>query len=113
MAKEIKREVVKASETKAEAEKATKKKKVDTETGEKEVVQAKPTGNAVLKRVFAVVFWLLAIAAEVAAIMLLNGYLYIPQNSAHHRHSSGSYLRDNRFTVLEEGESYKSSFREE
>ena len=78
MAKEIKREVVKASETKAEAEKATKKKKVDTETGEKEVVQAKPTGNAVLKRVFAVVFWLLAIAAEVAAIMLLNGYLYIP-----------------------------------
>lgn len=49
MAKEIKREVVKASETKAEAEKATKKKKVDTETGEKEVVQAKPTGNAVLK----------------------------------------------------------------
>ena len=78
MAKEIKREVVKASETKAEAEKAPKKKKVDTETGEKEVVQAKPTGNAVLKRVFAVVFWLLAIAAEVAAIMLLNGYLYIP-----------------------------------
>jgi len=78
MAKEIKREVVKASETKAEAEKATKKKKVDTETGEKEVVQANPTGNAVLKRVFAVVFWLLAIAAEVAAIMLLNGYLYIP-----------------------------------
>lgn len=42
MAKEIKREVVKASETKAEAEKATKKKKVDTETGEKEVVQASP-----------------------------------------------------------------------
>lgn len=78
MAKEIKREVVKASETKAEAEKAPKKKKVDTETGEKEVVQAKPTGSAVLKRVFAVVFWLLAIAAEVAAIMLLNGYLYIP-----------------------------------
>lgn len=78
MAKEIKREVVKASETKAESEKATKKKKVDTETGEKEVVQANPTGNAVLKRVFAVVFWLLAIAAEVAAIMLLNGYLYIP-----------------------------------
>ena len=78
MAKEIKREVVKASEAKAEAEKAPKKKKVDTETGEKEVVQAKPTGNAALKRVFAVVFWLLAIAAEVAAIMLLNGYLYIP-----------------------------------
>ena len=78
MAKEIKREVVKASETKAEAEKAPKKKKVDTETGEKKVVQAKPTGNAALKRVFAVVFWLLAIAAEVAAIMLLNGYLYIP-----------------------------------
>lgn len=78
MAKEIKREVVKASETKTEAEKAPKKKKIDTETGEKEVVQAKPTGNAALKRVFAVVFWLLAIAAEVAAIMLLNGYLYIP-----------------------------------
>jgi hypothetical protein len=79
MAKEIKREVVKASEAKkAEAEKAPRKKKVGTETGEKEVVQAKPTGNAVLKRVFAVVFWLLAIAAEVAAIMLLNGYLYIP-----------------------------------
>ena len=59
MAKEIKREVVKASEAKkAEAEKAPRKKKVDTETGEKEVVQAKPTGNAVLKRVFAVVFWL-------------------------------------------------------
>lgn len=36
MAKEIKREVVKASEAKkAEAEKAPRKKKVDTETGEK------------------------------------------------------------------------------
>lgn len=51
MAKEIKREVVKASETKAEPEKATKKKKVDTETGEKEsrTGQAQP-GNAVIKR---------------------------------------------------------------
>ncbi len=74
MAKEIKREIVKASE----AGETPKKKKVETATGEKEVVQAKPTGNATVKRVLAIVFWLLAIAAEAAAIMLLNGYLYLP-----------------------------------
>lgn len=69
-----------------------------------------------LKRVFAVVFWLLAIAAEVAAIMLLNGYLYIPYDLKTLliiAIALDPYLRDNRFAVLEEGEPYKSSFREE
>lgn len=106
MAKEIKRKVVKASDAKAEKEKKARRSKADEaerkvkrsaaeepeeeleaeeeETEEREsrrekrLKDAGSGKSAVGWRIGAIIFWLLAIAAEAAVIMLLNGYLYLP-----------------------------------
>ena len=86
MAKKIEREVVKASSAKKE----TKKAKTATKAAKSEapeVVEVKDGGTkserkkrATGKRLLAIFFWLLAIAAEVVVILRLNGYLYcLPQ----------------------------------
>ncbi|MBQ3132386.1 MAG: hypothetical protein IJC24_06720 [Clostridia bacterium] len=86
MAKKIEREVVKASSAKKETKKA-KAPKREAKAEEREVVEVKDGGDkktrkkrATGKRLLAVFFWLLAIAAEVICILRLNGYLYwLPQ----------------------------------
>lgn len=88
MAKEIKREIVRASDakepkkTKKAADKAPEK-KVKKEKAEQEIVEVEGSNKpkkqrATGRRLLAILFWLLAVAAEVAVIMMLNGYLYIP-----------------------------------
>ncbi len=84
MAKKIEREIVKASS----GEKAAKKEKAaEKKTEEREVVEVKDGGTkkerkkrATGRRLLAILFWLLAFAAEVVVILRLNGYLYcLPQ----------------------------------
>ncbi|MDD6045623.1 MAG: hypothetical protein PUC76_08290 [Clostridia bacterium] len=78
MAKKIEREIVKASSAKKE----TEKEKAPVREKKQEVEKVEHKGDrpkrATGHRIAAIIFWLLAIAAEVAVIMLLNGYMYLP-----------------------------------
>ena len=81
-----KKTVTKASDTaKKTAEKAqdaaenVKEKAAEVkETSEKKIKEAKPTGNATTLRIFAVVCWILALAAEVMAILVILEKIELP-----------------------------------
>ena len=63
--------------TEAAAEvKDTAKEKVSQ--GQRKIKEAKPTGNATLLRVFAVICWVLALAAEVMAILVIVERIELP-----------------------------------
>lgn len=86
MAKKIEREIVKASSGKKET-RAEKTPEKETRKEERKVVEVKDGGTpkerkkrATGRRLLAILFWLLAFAAEVIVILRLNGYLYwLPQ----------------------------------
>ena len=81
-----KKTVTKASDTaKKTAEKAqdaaedVKEKAAEVkETSEKKIKEAKPTGNATTLRIFAVICWILALAAEVMAILVILEKIELP-----------------------------------
>ena len=60
---------------------------VDASTGESKkrttaVVSAANKSSATTKRIFSVILWVFALAAEVGAILILNGTWYIPEDKS-------------------------------
>lgn len=72
----VKRTVVPANKAKTKAAAG----KTTTGSNDEHVVEKTPRQRATGKRLLAVLFWLIAIAFEVAVILLFNGTLYIPGN---------------------------------
>lgn len=71
----VKRTVVPANKSKAR----TAGKTADGSKGDP-VIEKTPKQRAAAMRLFAVLLWLIAIASEVAVILLFNGTIYIPGN---------------------------------
>lgn len=76
--KKVERKIVPAKEAKAADTKRDSKDAVKPAPKKKESASAKSGGSATGLRVFAFICWLLAIAAEVLAILYINGTFYIP-----------------------------------
>jgi len=67
--------------------KKVKREFVDASTGEKKkrttaVVSAADKSSATTKRIFSVILWVVALAAEIGAILMLNGTWYVPEDKS-------------------------------